>query len=675
VGDHAPRPPAPRHAGGRRVKSLLFLKKKKQKDFYFWRSRKNPCHCLDRGSSGEIKVFWFFFSKKNYFLFFLYGTKGAAEMVKRVVAATALACILGCWITQADADAAYHFSDSSDAATTIVLNGHDLTIEQVIDIARHGAKVALTPQARQRSADAYGLLLEAATEGIPVYWFNRGAGQQREVNIFTGDPLSPQNKAIIADRQLKTFSRGEVEGYGPELESEDIVRAMMAVRANTMTYEAASPPLTQMLLDLLNNHITPVVESRGTLGEGDLAQMGEIGAAMVGLGDAYYKGERMAASAALQRAGLKPLQPFGADDAALISTDAYAVAQSVLLLADAREALDWADMIYAMDLNGMNSSVTPLSLPVQSNHPYPWLNWDAARVKNLIRGSYLFQDDPHRIIQDPESLRASSQRQGSAWQAWAALLADIQIAINASDHNPAVRPNVSPEDSWELSTPQMMKFYVKGGPESHGEHGYIFSNASWDPYPLANDLEAFTIAIANMDVAVMLRIERFTNPFFTVLRATDLVTPEQAFHAGGGYLPVDLWQEIEGLEVPVPPEGQAIVATVEDLQGQTRLKAARARQAVEDTFHLLSIDLRTGAFWMDLRHLQNPTRVFGDGPTAAWQAFRKIQPFTGLPAASASRTPPYDFLKATPARTFFPPNFPAALAMPYASASTAAPSP
>jgi histidine ammonia-lyase len=390
--------------------------------------------------------------------------------------------------------------------------------------------------------------------------------------------------------------------------------------------------------------------------------MGEIGAAMVGHGDVYYKGERMPAAQALQRAGLKPLQPFGADDAALISTDAYAVAQSVLLLADARGALDWADMIYAMDLNGMNSSITPLSMPVQSNHPYPWLNWDAARVLNLLRGSYLFQDDPRRIIQDPESMRASSQRQGSAWQAWGALRHDVLIAINASDHNPAVRPNVSPQDSWELSTPQMMKFHVKGGPESHGQQGYVFSDASWDPYPLANDLEAFTIAIANMDVAVMLRIERFTNPFFTVLRATDLVSPEQAFRSGGGYLPVDLWQEIQGLEVPVPPEGQAIVATVEDLQGQTRLKAARARQAVDDTFHLLSIDLRSGAFWMDLRHMQAPGNAFGDGPTAAWQAYRKVQPFSGGPKDPAARYPAYDFLKATPARTFFPPNFPLALA-------------
>src|SRR5580658_9360136 len=64
----------------------------------------------------------------------------------------------------------------SMADQTITLNGHDLTIDQIVNVARYGAKVAIAPEARQREADDYGLLLEASAEGIPVYWFNRGAG-------------------------------------------------------------------------------------------------------------------------------------------------------------------------------------------------------------------------------------------------------------------------------------------------------------------------------------------------------------------------------------------------------------------------------------------------------------------------------------------------------------------
>jgi len=59
----------------------------------------------------------------------------------------------------------------------------------------------LSPEARHTQADNYGLLLEAAAEGIPVYWFNRGAGDQRETVMFEGDPLSPTNHALIERRK------------------------------------------------------------------------------------------------------------------------------------------------------------------------------------------------------------------------------------------------------------------------------------------------------------------------------------------------------------------------------------------------------------------------------------------------------------------------------------------
>ena len=207
---------------------------------------------------------------------------------------------------------------------TITLTGRDLTIEQVVDIARHGAKVELSAEALQRSADAYGLLLQGAAEGITIYWFNRGAGDQRETVIFSGDPTSPENKKLLSEQQLSRFKGGVARGYGPEISEEALVRAIMAIRANTMSYEAASPPLTHILVDMLNKRVTPVVQSRGTLGEGDLPTMGNIAAAMVGEGDAYYQGVRMKAAEALQKAGIKPLEPFAADQAALISTNAYA---------------------------------------------------------------------------------------------------------------------------------------------------------------------------------------------------------------------------------------------------------------------------------------------------------------------------------------------------------------
>src|SRR5450631_747229 len=569
----------------------------------------------------------------------------------------ALAALFLAAANAASASAApYRPITPSMADTTVLLSGSGLTIGQVVQVARYGAKVELTPEARQRSADAHALLLEAAAEGVSVYWFNRGSGSGRERFIFTGDPLSPPNKKLLEARQLAIFQRGALAGLGREVSDE------VVVRANTMSFEAASPQLTQRLLDLLNDRITPVVQSRSTVGEGDLGPFTNVGAAMVGAGSAYYRGIRMPAAEALRQAGLEPLAPFGADDSELESTNAYSTGQAALLLFDAREALSWADLIYAIDLNGMNSSVSPLAQPVQANRPFKWLNWDAARVLEMLKGSYLFELDDKRIIQDPESLRASSIRQGSAWQAWAQLRDVVLIQMNSSDHNPAVRVGASPADSWELRTPQLAQFYVKGSARNHGQHGYIFSNANWDPYPLANEVEAFTIALANMDTAVAQRVLRFTNTFFTVIAPSDESPGEPGrFHLtqGSEIDAVALMQEIQGLINPVPPEGNALIQNVEDMQTQTRLKVSRARTAVEDTVDLLAEDLLTGTFFLDLRKSQNPARTFGASPTAVWTAFRSTLPFNGIGPATATQ-PIHEvaatFIRSNAAAAFYPGN-------------------
>jgi histidine ammonia-lyase len=555
---------------------------------------------------------------------------------------------------------AYHPITPTLESETIVLTGRDLSLEDVVKVARFGAHVALSPEARQRSADAYGLLLEAAAEGVSVYWFNRGAGSGREQFIFKGDPLAPENKKLLEQRQRSIFERGALAGLGPEVSEEEIVRAMMVVRANTMSYEAASPALTQMLLDLLNQRITPVVQSRGTLGEGDLGPFTNVGATMVGAGNAYYRGERMGAAEALRRAGLTPLRPFAADDSELQSSDAYATGQAALMLFDAREALRWADLTYAIDLNGMNSSISPLSLPVQANRPFRWLNWDAGRVLDMLKGSYLFELDPARIIQDPESLRASSIRQGSAWQAWAQLRDAVLLQMNSSDHNPAVRVGAAPTDSWELATPQLAQFYVRGGPHSHGQHGFILSNANWDPYPMANAIEAFSIALANLDVVITQRQVRFTNTFFTVISPPADIAGEPGrfgLAQGSEFDAAALMQEVQGLMNPVPPEGNAIIKTVEDLQTQTRLKVVRARQMVGDTIDLIAEDLLTGTYWLDVRRTQNAHRSFGAAADAVLTQFRQVLPLQG--AGEHERTIPIhdltaEFIRQHPAQTFYP---------------------
>src|SRR5882757_10407582 len=85
----------------------------------------------------------------------------------------ALALMGTAWVDgQAFAASVYTPITPTMADKTITLTGHDLTIDQIVQVARYGAKVQLSPEARQREADNYGLLLEAAAEGVAVYWFN-----------------------------------------------------------------------------------------------------------------------------------------------------------------------------------------------------------------------------------------------------------------------------------------------------------------------------------------------------------------------------------------------------------------------------------------------------------------------------------------------------------------------
>jgi len=547
--------------------------------------------------------------------------------------------------------AAYAPITPDAAAKVITLTGHDLTIEQLDAVARHGAQVRYSPDAMERAAEARDLKAEAGAENIPVYGINRGAGALREVKSSAQRPADTPVLPMLGAGAL------------PEIADEGLVRTVLLISANTAPLGAADPEYMRMLLDLLNDRITPVAYMRGTLGEADFpAVSNNIQATMRGKGEAYLNGVRMQAAQALERAGLKPVRAsFGSGGA----ENAYGDARAALLVADGRQVLEWTDLIYALDKIGMNSSVTPMVAPVQAQRPFKWVNWDAARVMEMLKGSYLFDDDPTRILQDPESMRASYVRQGSAWQAWAALKNSVLLQINSADLNPMVIVGAAPSDSWELSTPQMMRYYVKGGPLSHGQHGFVFSTANWDPYPMANEMEAFTNALANMDVAVAQRIERFTDrgptAFFTGIKPADVLTPEQMKNSPALSEPfwvfMDLWQEIQSLSQSLVPEGNATDVGVADIQAQTRLKGSRGQQVIDLTMQLLGYDFWNATYWMDVRKAQDPSRSFGPVPTAAWTAFRRVLPWQQDPE-SRPQVPygivAYDFLKSTPATVFYP---------------------
>jgi len=555
----------------------------------------------------------------------------------------------------------YRPIDASMANKTITLTGHDLTIEQLVDIARHGAKVTTSQGLREGAAASFGLILEAQAEGVPVYLFNRNPGSGREIVSLKGDPDSAEFKAEMERRYGSAApTHGENRGFGDDIASEDVGRAMLAVDLNNMRYLAASPGFVQGIADLLNAGVTPAVRWRGALGEADFVPTGAV---LRGHGFAYYKGVRMPAAEALGKAGLKPIKFQGADGN-LVTTSALTAGFAALLVNDLQNLIEWHDLVWAMDLNAMNSSVAPLAMPVQATRPFAWANFAAVRVLDILKGSYLFNGE-YRVIQDPESLRATVWRDGGVWQAWARLRDNTLIQMNSTDHNPTVRPDVAPGDSWELATPQLMKYYVKGGKFSNGRHGFIFSNSDWDPYPLADDIEAFPIALNNLMVAVVQRMHRFEDTFFTVTDARAVLaahgdegaTSGVGTNGGGGALADALWQELKPLANPIPPDGVAADKGTDDLDAVPMLKLMRLRQAMEVSRDILSQDLLNAAFWLDIRKLEKPDRDFGAAPTALLQGIRKLVPFRPDPDAPIPNVTPDEsvgqFMREHKAESFY----------------------
>src|SRR5260370_42190945 len=126
----------------------------------------------------------------------------------RLAFSSMLALGVGCIGQDAVAAQVYTPITPTMSDQTILLDGHNLTVEQIVKAARYGAKVELSADARQREADNYGLLLEAAGEGKSVYWVNRGTGDQRETVLFEGDATSAKNKSTVERTQWESFRRG-----------------------------------------------------------------------------------------------------------------------------------------------------------------------------------------------------------------------------------------------------------------------------------------------------------------------------------------------------------------------------------------------------------------------------------------------------------------------------------
>src|SRR5204862_4400241 len=169
------------------------------------------------------------------------------------------------------------------------LTGRDLTIAEVAAVARQGRRVALAAEARQHMEASRSVIERVVAAGRTVYGVTTGFGDLADVRI---DP------AQTADLQ-RNLVRSHAAGVGTPLPT-DVVRAMLALRANALTVGLSGARVTvaELLCAMLNAGIHPVIPSRGSVGaSGDLAPLAHLALVVIGEGEAEFDGTRLPGSA------------------------------------------------------------------------------------------------------------------------------------------------------------------------------------------------------------------------------------------------------------------------------------------------------------------------------------------------------------------------------------------
>eukprot|EP01042_Synura_sphagnicola_P015966 gene15966-20227_t len=153
------------------------------------------------------------------------------------------------------------------------ITGLDLTIDEIVRVARLKAPVAVTPEAVERMQAARAIVDEVVARGEKVY------GVTTSVGAKTGVPLAPERIGEFNRRLLLTHN----VAHGP-LASPEAVRAMMLVLLNAMASGrlGVRPLLAERLTDALNTDRQIKVHVWGSMGQSDMAPITDLALALYG---------------------------------------------------------------------------------------------------------------------------------------------------------------------------------------------------------------------------------------------------------------------------------------------------------------------------------------------------------------------------------------------------------
>jgi histidine ammonia-lyase len=375
------------------------------------------------------------------------------------------------------------------------INGNDLTLEAVREVAVEHRPVLLDPDARE-AVDRARAVVDALVTGNKVsYAITTGVGKLSDVRI-AGEQIREMQVNLV---------RSHAVGVGEPLSVAE-TRAMMVLRANSLSkgHSGIRAAVMDTLCEMLNRGVTPMVPSQGSVGaSGDLAPLAHLALALIGEGECFDdKGARIPGGEALRRAQITPLVLEAKEAVSLINGTQGMLAVGVLALLAAEILVDSADVIGAMSLDALRGTDVAFDERIHKARPHGGQLTTAANLRKMLEGSQIRES--HRDcsrVQDAYSLRCMPQVHGAVRDTLSHCREVMETEANSAVDNPLVfvKDRVGPG-------------LRPGQAERSSAEGDVLSGGNFHGEPVAFALDFLGIALSALAGISERRLERLVNP-------------------------------------------------------------------------------------------------------------------------------------------------------------------
>lgn len=469
----------------------------------------------------------------------------------------------------------------------IVLDGSSLTIEKMVQIARHNEKVELQPEALQRIRECRAMLEEKLAAREIMYGVNTGIGEFSEV--------------VLNDEQVEQFQRyliyNHAAGIGDPAAIE-YVRGAIASRINVLAKgkSGCRPEIALTMVEMLNRGLTPVVCQKGSVGaSGDLAPMAQMALVLLGEGEAFYKGERLPGKVAMDRAGIAVPGLKARDGLASINGSNLLTAMSALHLYDINRWLKQAEIACAMTLEALYANMKPYDVRLHQQRGFPGAIRSSRAIIKCIEGSDLLTGKLKMKVQDAYSMRSSPQVHGAAHDAVAWARKQVEIELNGVADNPIFLP----------------------------EYKLTLTGANFQGSPISLPMDMVGAAVTMCCVLSERRLNRLVNPALSVGLPAFLTKGAGMFSGMmlSQYTADTLIVEQRILSFPASTMSIPAAADQEDFVSMGMNTAIKNGQIIDNSYGILGIEFMAAAQALDFR-----TFTPGKGVNAARGVIRKHIP-------------------------------------------------